>query len=77
MEKYEYIIELGKEIFVIDFVRKMEDWLIEGCQLCVWLDVLIEDGKMKFIVDFDVIIIKGIIGFFICVFDGEFFEIVV
>lgn len=71
MEKYEYIIELGKELPLIDPAKKTDDRLIEGCQSRVWLDSTIEDGKMVFSADSDAIITKGIIGLLIRVMNNE------
>ena len=71
MEKYEYIIELGKELPLIDPTKKTDDRLIEGCQSRVWLDSTIEDGKMVFSADSDAIITKGIIGLLIRVMNNE------
>jgi cysteine desulfuration protein SufE len=71
MDKYEYIIELGKELPLIDESKKTDDRLIEGCQSRVWLDAEIKDGKMNFTADSDAIITKGIIGLLIRVLDGE------
>lgn len=71
MEKYEYIIELGKELPLIDEKSKSDDKLIEGCQSRVWLDSKIENGKMYFYADSDAVITKGIIGLLIRVLNEE------
>lgn len=71
MEKYEYIIELGKELPLIDPSKKTNDRLIEGCQSKVWLDAEIVDGKMSLTADSDAIITKGIIGLLIRVLNNE------
>ncbi len=71
MDKYEYIIELGKDLPLLPENEKKDSQLIEGCQSRVWLDTKIEDGKMKFFADSDAIITKGIIGLLIRVLDGE------
>lgn len=71
MEKYEYIIELGKELPLIDPTRKTDDRIIEGCQSRVWLATDVVDGKMKFSADSDAIITKGIIGLLIRVLNDE------
>lgn len=72
MEKYEYIIELGKELPLIDPGKKTEDRLIEGCQSRVWLDATInENNKIQLTADSDAIITKGIIGLLIRVYDDE------
>lgn len=71
MDKYEYIIDLGKELPLIDPDLKTEDRLIEGCQSRVWLGVETSNGKMHFTADSDAIITKGIIGLLIRVLDNE------
>ncbi|HLP55842.1 MAG TPA: SufE family protein [Fluviicola sp.] len=71
MEKYEYIIDLGKDLPLIDPAKKTDDRLIEGCQSKVWLDATIEDDKMRLTADSDAIITKGIIGLLVRVLDGE------
>jgi cysteine desulfuration protein SufE len=77
MEKYEYIIDLGKDLPLIDENLKTEDRLIEGCQSRVWLNSEIVDGKMKYTADSDAIITKGIIGLLIRVLNSEDPKIVV
>lgn len=71
MDKYEYIIELGKELPIISEENKTDDKLIEGCQSRVWLNTDVVDGKMNFTADSDAIITKGIIGLLVRVLDGE------
>jgi cysteine desulfuration protein SufE len=71
MEKYEYIIDLGKDLPLIAENLKTEDRLIEGCQSRVWLNSEIIDGKMNFTADSDAIITKGIIGLLIRVLNSE------
>ena len=71
MEKYEYIIELGKDLPLIDEKSKSDDKLIEGCQSRVWLDSRLENGKMYFCADSDAVITKGIIGLLIRVLNEE------
>jgi cysteine desulfuration protein SufE len=71
MEKYEYIIDLGKDLPAIDPSKKTDDRLIEGCQSRVWLDSSVVDGKMIFTADSDAIITKGIIGLLIRVLNNE------
>ena len=71
MDKYEYIIELGKELPMISEENKTDDKLIEGCQSRVWLDTSVSDGKMNFTADSDAVITKGIIGLLIRVLNGE------
>jgi cysteine desulfuration protein SufE len=71
MEKYEYIIDLGKDLPLINENLKTEDRLIEGCQSRVWLNSEIVNGKMNFTADSDAIITKGIIGLLIRVLNSE------
>lgn len=71
MEKYEYIIELGKDMPLIDPTKKTDDRLIEGCQSKVWLGAELINGKMIFSADSDAIITKGIIGLLIRVLNNE------
>lgn len=62
MEKYEYIIELGKELPLIDEMHKTDDNLIRGCQSRVWLHAELQDGKITFTADSDAIITKGLVA---------------
>ena len=71
MDKYEYIIELGKDLPKINPDLKTKDRLIEGCQSQVWLHADMKEGLMRFSADSDAIITKGIIGLLIRVMDGE------
>ena len=71
MEKYEYLIELGKDLPKIADDKKTEDRIIEGCQSKVWLDAEFSEGTMHFKADSDAIITKGIIGLLIRVLDNE------
>ena len=71
LDKYEYIIELGKGVPVLDENLKTEDNLIKGCQSRVWLGCKEEDGKLYFAADSDAIITKGIISLLIRVYNGQ------
>jgi len=71
MDKYEYLIELGKDLPLIEESKKTNDRLIEGCQSRVWLETEIIDGRMMFTADSDAIITKGIIGLLIRVLNNE------
>lgn len=71
MEKYEYIIDLGKDLPMIQTEYKTDDRLIEGCQSRVWLHSTFNDGKMNYSADSDAIITKGIIGLLIRVLNNE------
>lgn len=70
MEKYEYIIDLGKELSPIDPEYKTDDYVIKGCQSQVWLHAWKEDNKVHFEADSDAIITKGIIALLIRALDG-------
>lgn len=71
MQKYEYIIELGKDLPQIEESKKTKDNIIEGCQSQVWLDAKFEEERMHFSADSDAIITKGIIGLLIQVLNEE------
>ncbi len=71
LDKYEYIIELGKGVPAIDEVEKRDENLIKGCQSRVWLSCSIKDGKLYFGADSDAIITKGIISLLIRVYNGQ------
>jgi cysteine desulfuration protein SufE len=71
MDKYEYIIELGKAVKGIADQDKTKEQLIEGCQSNVWLACRLDNGKMYFDADADAIITKGIIGMLLQVYNGE------
>ncbi len=71
LDKYEYLIELGKSLKSYPEESKTEDKLIEGCQSRVWLDWKMEDGKIYFIADSDAIITKGIISLLVGVYSGR------
>ncbi len=71
LDKYEYLIELGKNLDVYPDEEKTEDKLIKGCQSRVWLDSKWEGGKLWFRADSDAIITKGIISLLIGVYSGR------
>ncbi|MCQ2173544.1 MAG: SufE family protein [Bacteroidales bacterium] len=71
LDKYEYIIELGKNLPEFPEELKTEDRLIKGCQSRVWLDARREDGKIIFSADSDALITKGIISLLIGVYSGR------
>ena len=70
LDKYEYLIELGKSLEAFDEEKKTEDRLIKGCQSRVWLDSELRDGRLYFTADSDAIITKGIISLLIGVYSG-------
>ena len=70
LDKYEYLIELGKSLEPFDEEKKTEDRLIKGCQSRVWLDSELRDSRLWFTADSDAIITKGIISLLIGVYSG-------
>lgn len=71
MERYEYIIELGKGLPLIDEQYKTEDNIIKGCQSKVWVHAEQKDGKVVFTADSDAILTKGIIAILIRTFSNQ------
>lgn len=71
LEKYEYIIEIGKKLSPIDEKLKKEEFLIKGCQSRVWLVPEFKDGKLFFTADSDAIITKGLISLLLKVYDNR------
>lgn len=71
LDKYEYLIDLGKNLEAYPDEARTEDRLIKGCQSRVWLDSRLEDGRLYFTADSDAIITKGIISLLISVYSGR------
>ncbi|NBO59609.1 MAG: SufE family protein [Flavobacteriia bacterium] len=71
MEKYEYIIDLGKDLPLIEEAKKTEDRLIHGCQSRVWVEAEVLDDRMCFTADSEAIITKGIISLLIRVLSNQ------
>ena len=71
MQKYEYLIDLGKELDPIDKKYKTEDNLIKGCQSRVWLHVEYTDGRIIYTADSEAIMTKGIVALLINVLSGQ------
>ena len=72
MEKYEYIIELGKDLQTLPEELKNEDHLIKGCQSRVWISASKNaDGTLHFEADSDAIITKGMVSLIVRIFEGE------
>jgi len=71
MQKYEYIIELGKNLPIIDDKHKTDHNLIKGCQSRVWLHAYKQDGKIIYSADSDAIITKGIVAILIRVLSNQ------
>ena len=71
LDKYEYLIGLGKELEEYPEEARTEDRLIKGCQSRVWLDSEKRDGRLYFKADSDAIITKGIISLLVSVYSGR------
>ncbi|HNY07047.1 MAG TPA: SufE family protein [Bacteroidales bacterium] len=71
MDRYNYLIELGKSLPLIDEKFKTDNNLISGCQSRVWLHAVYEDGLIKFSADSDAVITKGIIALLVRVLSNQ------
>ena len=71
MERYEYLIELGKTIPVIDQKYKTDQYIIKGCQSRVWLHSEMKDTKIDFTADSDAILTKGLVALLLRVFSNQ------
>ncbi|WP_282115658.1 SufE family protein [Cellulophaga baltica] len=71
MQRYEYMIDLGKSLPLIESQYKTEDNIIKGCQSKVWVHADLEDDKLVFTADSDAIITKGIIAILIRAFSNQ------
>ena len=71
MDKYEYLIELGKQLETLPEAAKTEKNLIPGCQSRVWLDAKLEDNKIVFTADSDALITRGIVSLLVQIFSGH------
>ncbi len=71
MQRYEYMIELGKSLPLIDAKYKDEDHIVKGCQSKVWVHAELKDDKLVFTADSDAIITKGIIAILVRAFSNQ------
>lgn len=71
MEKYEYTIQLGKEVPLIDEKYKTDQFIIKGCQSKVWLYPEVIEGKVFFKADSDAVITKGLVSLMVKVLSGH------
>ena len=71
MQRYEYMIELGKSLPLIEEAYKTDDNIIKGCQSKVWVHAELEGDKLVFTADSDAIITKGIIAILIRAFSNQ------
>jgi cysteine desulfuration protein SufE len=71
MDKYNYIIEVGKSVGTLDEKYKKKQYLITGCQSQVWVYAEYRDDRVYFKADSDALITKGIVGLLIRVLSGQ------
>jgi cysteine desulfuration protein SufE len=71
MDKYEYLIELGRDLAPYDSKYRIDNYLIEGCQSRVWVYGIMEDEVIKYFADSDAIITKGMISLLIRVLSNQ------
>jgi cysteine desulfuration protein SufE len=71
MDKYNYIIDVGRSVDKLDEKYKKQEFLIKGCQSQVWVDPEYRDGKIFYTADSDALITKGIAGLLIRVLSGH------
>ncbi|MFT4024126.1 MAG: SufE family protein [Flavihumibacter sp.] len=70
-DKYEHIIQMGKDLPLIDPALKTDDRLIRGCQSRVWLQAEMKDGKLYFTADSDAVITRGLVSMVVDVLSGQ------
>ena len=70
MDRYSYLIDIGKDLKVLTEDKKNDQVLIKGCRSKVWLDAALENGKVLFEVDSEAIITRGIVALLIRVMSG-------
>jgi cysteine desulfuration protein SufE len=71
MERYEYLIELGKSLPIIDQQYKLDENIIKGCQSKVWLYSKMNNTKINFTADSDAILTKGLVALLLRVFSNQ------
>ena len=71
MERYEYIIELGKSLSIIDEKNKLDENLIKGCQSKVWLFSELDNDIIKYSADSDAILTRGIVALLLRVYSSQ------
>ena len=71
MDRYEYIIDIGKKLQPLDVKYTTDDFLVKGCQSKVWLHAYEKDGKLFFEADSNTAITKGIVALLVRVLSGQ------
>jgi len=70
-EKYQYVIDLGRQLEPLEDKYKTEEWKVKGCQSQVWLVPQFENGKLHFKGDSDAILVKGIIAIVFMIYNDK------
>ena len=70
LQKYEYIIELGRDLAPLESSYKTEVYRVQGCQSTVWLHPYEKEGKLYFEADSDALIVRGLVQILIRIFSG-------
>ena len=70
-ERYKYIIDLGKDLEVMPESLQTQDRLVKGCQSNVWLETLVDGDKLRFLVDSDAIIVRGLLAVVMAAFNEK------
>ena len=70
-EKYEYIIELGKDLAPMNELNRIDDNIIKGCQSKVWIACSQQEDQLVFEADSDAIIVKGLIALLVRVYNQK------
>jgi len=70
LEKYEYIIDLGKKLPLLDEEYKIEKYLVQGCTSLVWLVCEYDNGKLYFKADSEAMIVKGLVYIVTSIFEA-------
>lgn len=71
MERYEFLIDMGRTLPPFDIAHKVPDFLIEGCQSKVWLYPSLDNGVITFTAESDALITRGIVALLVRVFSGR------
>ncbi len=71
MDKYEYIIDIGKKLPALDSKYQTDDFLVKGCQSKVWLHAYEKEGQLFFEADSNTAITKGIVALLVRVLSGQ------
>ena len=71
LEKYQYIIDLGKKLPDLDETHKIDENLLQGCQSRVWLIHKFKDNKLTFLANSDAAIVSGLVSLVLSIYSGH------